>query len=118
MTTRLAIVCLWAPDLTAAAHFYRQMFGWTFEHFGEPMDYTTFKSGTIGGGFTDLSEMYTPGDILAYVESDDINADLGKAESLGAHILVRRTEIPGEGWFGIFTDPTGNRMALYTRKRQ
>ena len=25
-----------------------------------------------------------------------------------------KTEIPGQGWFAIFSDPTGNRLALYT----
>jgi predicted enzyme related to lactoylglutathione lyase len=25
-----------------------------------------------------------------------------------------KTEIPGFGWFGMFMDPTGNRVGLYT----
>jgi predicted enzyme related to lactoylglutathione lyase len=28
--------------------------------------------------------------------------------------VVPKTEIPGIGWFGVFTDPTGNKVGLYT----
>jgi len=33
---------------------------------------------------------------------------------LGGKALRQKTEIPGMGWFGIFKDPTGNVLALYT----
>jgi predicted enzyme related to lactoylglutathione lyase len=48
------------------------------------------------------------------VNSDDIEADLDKSVSLGAKIVSSKQEIPGVGWFGIFEDPTGNKIALYT----
>jgi predicted enzyme related to lactoylglutathione lyase len=37
-----------------------------------------------------------------------------KAKSLGGTIVREKTEIPGIGWFGIFKDPTGNNLAVYT----
>ena len=37
-----------------------------------------------------------------------------KVESLGGEVVAPRTEIPQAGWFGVFKDPTGNRVALYT----
>ncbi len=42
--------------------------------------------------------------------------DLKKAKALGAEILQEKTEIPGRGWYGIFKDPTGNTIGLFTRK--
>jgi predicted enzyme related to lactoylglutathione lyase len=48
------------------------------------------------------------------VNSDDIEADLKKAKSLGGTILREKSEIPGIGWWGVFKDPTGNKIALYT----
>jgi predicted enzyme related to lactoylglutathione lyase len=27
---------------------------------------------------------------------------------------VPKTEIPGMGWYAIFSDPTGNRIGLFT----
>jgi predicted enzyme related to lactoylglutathione lyase len=35
-------------------------------------------------------------------------------EELGGSIVTPKTDIPGTGWFGVFKDPTGNTLALYT----
>ena len=48
--------------------------------------------------------------------TDDIDASLAKAESLGGKTVIPKTEIPGVGWFGFFSDPTGNVVSLYTSK--
>jgi predicted enzyme related to lactoylglutathione lyase len=79
------------------------------------MNYATFDPGkNPGGGFNPVSEQNPAGTILFYVECDDIEAMLAKAESLGAKAIVQKTEIPGTGWFGIFLDPTGNQIGVYT----
>jgi predicted enzyme related to lactoylglutathione lyase len=99
----------------ASGKFYSELFGWQY-HAHPEFDYATFQAeGGPGGGFPKVDgESVTPGNVLVYVGTDDIEASLAKAESLGASTLVPKTEIPGTGWFAIFTDPTGNRMALYT----
>jgi hypothetical protein len=56
-----------------------------------------------------VSQDAPAGTVLVY-----INSDLSKAAKLGGAVLVHKTEIPGEGWFGIFSDPTGNKLALFT----
>jgi len=48
------------------------------------------------------------------LNSEDIEADLKNAESLGASVVFPKSEIPGTGWYGMFKDPTGNIIALYT----
>ena len=117
-TARREIVHMEIPaaDREAAAHFYNELFGWEFEHMGPPMNYTTFATGNIGGGFPDLGEMYEPGDVLVYLYSDDIDADLRRIESRGGQTVMPSTEISGFGWFAVFSDPTGNRLALYTAR--
>ena len=67
-----------------------------------------------GGGFNPLGEDVKVGEIMIYVSSEDIDADLKRAESLGGTVLREKTEIPNIGWFGLFNDPTGNVLALYT----
>ena len=57
-----------------------------------------------------------PSSWLAYVMVDDVNASTAKAKGLGATILKDTTEIPGVGWFSIFTDPTGATLALFKPK--
>lgn len=103
-----------AQDLEAAGKFYSDLFGWEVEQIPE-MDYAMYDTGgEIGGGFNPVSESYPAGSVLAHVSTDDIEATLAKAESLGASIVVPKTEIPDTGWFGVFSDPTGNMIGLYT----
>ncbi len=96
----------------ASGRFYQELFGWETRDMPE-MNYTTFMSGSVGGGFTPLE----PGDptppVLVYVDSDDPEADLARAEALGAKVIQRTLEIPTVGWFAIFEDPDGNRLALF-----
>jgi hypothetical protein len=90
--------------------FYGELFGWKTEYFPD-MHYTTWEADEHpGGGFSDAK----PGEILIHINSDDIEADLKKAKSLGATIVREKTEIPNIGWWCVFKDPTGNQIALYT----
>jgi predicted enzyme related to lactoylglutathione lyase len=93
------------------------MFGWEIDAMDE-MQYTMWQSGNVSGGFPDVSDDYKPGDVIVYVDSDDIEADLKKIETKGGKTLQGKTEIPGFGWYALFADPTGNRMALYTSARK
>ncbi len=104
-----------ASDLQAAAKFYADLFGWKTEYVPQ-MNYVTFEAPPgPGGGFNPVDgQMTKPGDVFVYIQTDDIEATLAKAQSLGGKILVPKTEIPNIGWFGFFTDPTGNRVGLFT----
>lgn len=94
--------------------FYSQLFGWKITPVPE-MNYTLFEPETgPGGGFTLVGENTQVGDVLLYVDSDDIDSDLKKAQELGAKVLVPKSEISKVGWYGVFSDPTGNMIALYT----
>ncbi len=97
--------------------FYQELFDWKVERFPE-MNYTTWEAPEgPGGGFSPLTEANKAGDVLIHVSSDDIEADLKKAKALGATILREKQEIPNIGWWGVFKDPTGNKIALYTALR-
>lgn len=104
-----------ALNVEAAGNFYQQLFGWKISPMPD-MKYTMWEAGNGDeyGGFPEVSVDNPAGQVLVYIASDDIEADLKKAEKLGAVILHGKTEIPGTGWFGIFKDPTGNVLGLYT----
>ncbi len=107
-----------AGDPSTAGKFYEELFGWKITR-EESMDYVMWEpEQEPGGGFTALNPDIKPGDILLYVDSPDIEADLKKAKELGGEIVMGRSEIPGIGWYGIFKDPTGNRIGIYTRKEE
>lgn len=103
-----------AQDREVAGKFYSDLFGWQVTQIPE-MHYATFETGnSIGGGLNPTSDTYPAGTVLVYIGTDDIQASLAKAESLGGKIVTPKTEIPETGWFGFFSDPTGNLVGLYT----
>ena len=108
-----------SKDRKKNSKFYRELFGWELTEYDE-MDYTLFdpKEGP-GGGFPIVDgDLYKTDRVLIYIQSDDIEADLKKIESLGGKTVLGKTEVPGFGWFGVFTDPDGNTLALYTSSSQ
>lgn len=107
-------VAIPAKNVEAAGKFYQELFGWKIQHIPE-MNYTVWEAADgTGGGFSEVSAEDPVGRVLVYIDSDDIDADLKKVVQLGGKVLHGKTEIPQTGWFGIFQDPTGNVLALYT----
>lgn len=104
-----------ANDPTAAGTFFRELFGWE-SHYDKALDYHMFSNGErSGGAFVKVDGTNVkPGYVCVYVNSDDIDADLAKVQSLGGAVMVPKTAIPNMGWFAIFSDPTGNPIGLYT----
>ena len=103
-----------ATNVVSASKFYQELFGWKMRHIPE-FNYTMWEDGAgFGGGFNIASEESPLGKVLVYIHSDDIEADLKKAVQLGVKMVHPKTEIPSTGWFGIFEDLDGNRLALYT----
>ena len=112
-----------ADDPQAAGKFYADLFGWKLD-LDQAFNYLQFEAeGGPGGAFVKAGDAteghpgYQVGKPLVYIGDDDIDATLAKVESLGGRVLVAKTEIPNIGWFGIFTDPVGNQLALYTSMR-
>ena len=103
-----------AKNVEAAGKFYQALFGWKIQPVPE-MDYILWEDGSgLGGGLSPVSDEYPAGKVLVYIDSDDIDADLEKVVQLGGKVLHEKTEIIQTGWYGIFQDPTGNVLALFT----
>ncbi|UCF61080.1 MAG: VOC family protein [Anaerolineaceae bacterium] len=104
-----------ADDPKAAGKFYGDVFGWDIQLLSE-MDYVTFGAEPgPGGGFNEVdNEMHQAGDVLIYIHTGNIETTLKKIEALGGQTVLQKTEIPTIGWFALFSDPTGNRVGLFT----
>ncbi len=100
-------------DREVGAKFYSELFGWKFEQIPD-MNYATFEAdGGPGGGLNPVTETTPPGATVVYVDTDDIDASLAKVEQLGGKVMLPRSEIPGMGWFALFSDPSGNQIGLF-----
>lgn len=107
-----------AKDLDASAKSYQELFGWKFDP-DLQLNYASFETGEgVGGGLNPVQENYPPGTVLVYVGTEDIDATLARVERLGGKVLVPKTEIPGIGWFGIFSDLSENQVGLFTGTSQ
>lgn len=103
-----------ASDTKSASKFYEDVFGWKMIH-NEEFNYTMWADGAdTGGGFIHLDDENSGGKILVYIASDDIEADLKQVTASGGTVIKGKTEIPSTGWFAVFQDPSGNRLAIYT----
>ncbi|HEY7834191.1 MAG TPA: VOC family protein [Ktedonobacterales bacterium] len=117
-----------ASDPAATARFYAEVFGWQVLP-GAARDALQFQApGGPGGAFVDAACEATPaadprgmpprasqpGAVLLYLDSDDIEATLAAVERHGGATLVPRTAIPHAGWYAVFADPAGTRMALFS----
>jgi len=105
-------------DVEAAKTFYAAMFGWESETNNmEPgWDYTLFKKGeTMVGGMIGISpEMGPiPPHWLSYVLSEDITADVAKAEAAGGSVIKGAMDVPNVGTLAIIRDPQGAVFALW-----
>jgi predicted enzyme related to lactoylglutathione lyase len=108
-----------STDPKTSGKFYADLFGWDIQADND-FEYVMFNPGEgPGGGFTNIDgENTKPGDVLMYVSTTDLESSLAKAESLGGKRVMGETEVPGMGWFAIFVDPSGNRIALWKSARE
>jgi len=104
-----------AANVKAAGKFYGDLFGWKISH-DDALNYSMWEAGNGDsyGGFPQVSDEAPAGQVLVYIASDDIEADLKKVEQLGGKIIHPKAEIPQTGWYAFFQDPTGNVLGLYT----
>jgi predicted enzyme related to lactoylglutathione lyase len=104
-----------AIDPATASTFNADLFDWQIQVDPTRNSHMFQPQRGPGGTFVEVGETTGAkiGEVLMYVSTDDINATLAHAEALGAKTLTPKTEVP-HGWFAVFADPAGNRIALYT----
>jgi predicted enzyme related to lactoylglutathione lyase len=98
-------------DAPALRDFYHKAFDWQLNPIGGPADYALVNGAGIGGGIGSCPDG-AKGHVLVYVAVDDINAALGKVESLGAKKVSGPWPIPTGGQIATFEDPQGQLVGL------
>jgi uncharacterized protein len=107
-----------AADPDRAQRFYTEVFGWTAQNFGGPMDYrllTTGPDGEIGINGAILKRQGdgpAPGAAVnAYVctiQVDSIEATERAVPEAGGEQVLDRMEVPEVGQLAYFKDTEGN----------
>ena len=101
-------------DSAKTQEFYKQLFDWKISVMG-PAAMIAAESGGIAGHITALwhdPQHYT----IFYVEVDDVQASLDKANALGGKTLVPPVKIP-TGTFAWFSDLDGNTIGLLKKNK-
>ena len=104
-------------DIDEAKAFYAAAFGWgAVTTDTPPTTYTEWKIGERSiGGMLQMNDEW-PVEIrahwMAYFGVADCDESAGKAEQLGATVMVSPTEIPGVGRFSLLEDPQGARFTI------
>ena len=99
------------PDGPALQSYYTELFGWKIDS-DNPPNYgivTPIAPG-IGGGVSASQD--GTAFLSFYVATDDLQASLDKAVSLGGTKVMDPTDIPGGPSIAMFTDPQGNTVGL------
>lgn len=100
-------------DLEALQAFYREMFDWGFEKISQDFRYYSIKTprDTPKGGLTARQDEEHAS--LFYVKVNSLQDSIGKAQGLGATVLVPKRPVPGAGWYAVLLDPQENRIGLW-----
>jgi uncharacterized protein len=102
-------------DHQALKSFYSELFDWKMKDAeGMPYSMVDADGGGIPGGVGAAPEGH-PGHVTFYVQVDDLEESLSKAESLGGKRAMPPTDIPGGGQIAMFTDPEGHEIGLMTQ---
>jgi predicted enzyme related to lactoylglutathione lyase len=99
------------PDASALQAYYRELFGWTIDA-DNPMNYGMVSPTApgIGGGIGPTPD--NGPHVTFYVETDDLQASLDKAEALGGKTVMPPMDVPDGPTIAMFADPAGNVIGL------
>jgi predicted enzyme related to lactoylglutathione lyase len=103
-----------AKDPAAVTRFYAALFGWqirTDNALGYRMVDTASGRGINGGVWPAPPEGHNL--VQLFVEVDDVDAYVAKATSLGAAVIVPKTELPDGDALAIILDPSGLSFGIY-----
>ena len=119
---------LMTKDPEAAKAFYREVLGWDFHQMsmedpGKPAEagapaYNVIMAGETPAGGVMNSEgtgfEHAPPQWFAYIAVDDVDAAVGKVESLGGKVVAPPFDVASVGRIAIIQDPIGATVGMIT----
>jgi len=104
-----------AKDFEATKTFFGDVFGWTFEAWGD--EYLAFHKAGLDGGFyrSELISTTANGAALVVFYSERLEETLAKIKNAGGKIVLEIFDFPGGRRFH-FSDPNGNEYSVWSDK--
>lgn len=111
MNNNITYIELPVTDLEETKKFYGDLFGWTFQDWGDT--YVSFHGAGIDGGFDATGERTPANSTLVIISSDDLEMTYREVKDAGARITKEIFSFPGGRRFE-FEDPSGNGLAVWS----
>ncbi|SFD20009.1 VOC family protein [Streptomyces aidingensis] len=110
---------LGAPDVPAAAAFYRAVFGWEFQPYGDEADgYGAFvQDGKTVAAVGRLTEEGARPAWMIYFRSSDVEATARAVEEAGGKVRVAPMDADDWARMAQFTDPQGGQFAVWEPRK-
>jgi len=98
-------------NMARLVDFYREVFGWK-----KTLDTPTYAilSPKVGPGVGIGPAIEGQPRITNYILVKDIAATLACVRAHDLEVVQEKIEVPNMGWFGLFKDPDGNLIGLWT----
>lgn len=121
MANPFAHIELTTSNLGNAKKFYKALFDWKLKDMSMGDGggvYTMIAPGKGPGGGMQAQPMpEAPVTWLPYVEVNDVKKTLAKAEKGGAKVVVPVMDIGKNGIIGIFVDPAGAMLGVWSKAK-
>ncbi|MGA7369796.1 MAG: VOC family protein [Nitrososphaeraceae archaeon] len=113
-----------SDNIERSRKFYNELFGWNIEkwpgseNMPNGMEYwmvtTTDEKGNkaVGGGMMNRQNPQQQG-ITNYIDVKSVEEHSSKVEQLGGKVVMKKTPVPGMGYFGVCLDTENNTFALW-----
>lgn len=97
--------------------FYAGLFGWKIDS-NNPMKYGVIDTGTQAGIKGGVGPNHYGGNrVTVYIEVEDLQMTLNKAEKLGGKTVLPPSDVPGGPRLAMFADPAGNVTGLLLKSK-
>jgi predicted enzyme related to lactoylglutathione lyase len=104
----------WSKDPSKVSDFYSKVFDWKIQPIpGMDYHFVDTQGGGINGGIMKPQDGPWPGNMAFYIDVDDLAGYRKRITDAGGKILVEEQEVPGMGWFSLFSDPDGRVLGIW-----
>ena len=104
----------WSKDPSKVSDFYSKVFDWKIEPIpGMDYHFVDTQGGGINGGIMKPQDGPWPGNMAFYIDVDDLGSYRERITEAGGKIIVEEQEVPGMGWFSLFSDPDGRVLGIW-----